>query len=521
MRKSKRKSNLKKKAKRPRRKTKEVPTESAEVLAEFPQEVHLLGEEKAEKRADKERPEGQPEQREGTAEESAVKEPQRGVDVEDFLQKQEAKSIAGHVVAKSVESALPKGAGEAPPDESIWIQLKPVRNRIIMPFCMGPILDYIHGTGQTFEFLILRPDTDVKYFLRIPDRAHANTIITKLAVANIVADTCEPPKIAPESEAELTLKRSFVYPLVDLDLQEATMLKIGGPSGPLVNPAHVNISGTWVSGLQPGTAVRIRVRADGKASAVIQSKINKTTGIAKGIGGTLVDMVLGVGKQIARGDGFSQGPPTQPTTPEVQAIQRQLQAQRVSAMLDRAGNRFFRCEAKVYGAQGQIKQIVNSFPRSSNCITESRCRRLESPPNFSDPLEPSAKERLKGWVSRSSKLRSLVLFGTPLFILYLSYALGFFNPIDILGQIFGGVGLWKEYYLTAPDIISLSAAGTSFFVLLLLILRRWKIPKPLVLTLSELSALASIPVNWHLYNVEEAPAPQVGFGSMMGASQNV
>jgi hypothetical protein len=113
------------------------------------------------------------------------------------------------------------------------------------------------------------------------------------------------------------------------------------------------------------------------------------------------------------------------------------------------------------------------------------------------------------------------LFGTPPFILYLSYALGFFNPIDILGQIFGGVGLWKEYYLTASDIISLSAAGASFFVLLLLILRKWKIPKPLVLTLSELSALVSIPVNWHLYNVEEAPAPQAGFGSMMGASQNV
>jgi hypothetical protein len=42
-----------------------------------------------------------------------------------------------------------------------------------------------------------------------------------------------------------------------------------------------------------------------------------------------------------------------------------------------------------------------------------------------------------------------------------------------------------------------------------------------VLTLSELSTLVSIPVNWHLFNVEEVPAPQVGFRNMMRTLQNV
>lgn len=371
-------------------------------------------------------------------------------------------------------AAAPPSPGQIEPVQPAieeWVEIKPYATQELEPMNLAPFMNYVYGTGEPFEFLIMNAPSprvegrrSVRYFVRCPSPDHAR--VTSDMLQGLGFFTCRetPPPIEGDIEAELQFASHFAASALPVD-------PFASRSGRGETPPSA--AEILVGALTSGGALKIAVKSDPKARFEVYKWAQKRAGGTGGLMKGGQDAVFGVLQEAAVQRDIKDVRQAEFWTKRQRGREDENAKRRTDMASQRMGQNLLACDARAYGTPQQVDSITSAIPFPSNSLRVFRTR----PISLSKPLKPS-----RSWLLNS--LRKLALGGVA-GSLALAWWARIFNPLRL-----GTVDI---------ALISLAlAAGIGILVF-------WRIKRSVVLSTRELATLFSLPVNVGRLPLEHAP----------------
>lgn len=352
-------------------------------------------------------------------------------------------------------------------DNGEWLEFKPYEGQLMPPANMEPIISYIMGTGQPFEFTVasiesprVKGEKVVRYFIKAPDRETREALQGHLETQGFYIEDESPPdfKLEYDLEVELQSAKDYSFPYFNIPPREQ-WLRDNLP----------DIASTLASAVSMGGALRIAFKSDPKARRHILAVVRRLEG---SLNHSITKDLESFGDEAFGGE-RSSGNISQEDAMRMKRRQREAESIRT-----RANQGTLACDVRAYGnSPHQIKTILDSLPFATNDFKrEYKSRELltaKTPSSSKNQEESSDMNPSREW--GKSILKKALEISLPLALLIPLMWFGWWRP-------------WTNIMSLTQWIPLIIALGASLGIFLL-----WRLKRPIVLSNPELSFLTSLP----------------------------